>query len=129
MKGYAQNPLLTEIQFIKLCRYLFWFHCGILVLLFLATFFYVFAFSHSSYSSDALMYLILALVYTLFKTYLRFRFFSREAYIGVGTAGEVGLSLPAKTNYIFWGLWCAFEFMMALIALSFCVKAALVASG
>ena len=123
MSGNTVKPLLTEFQFIRLCKYLLWFHYGIVVLHFFTAFFYASAFLIGLHSSDASTYFILSLVYTLFKTYLRFRFFSRGAYIGVGTAGEVGLSLPATTNYTFWGLWCMFELMMAFIAFSFVVKA------
>jgi hypothetical protein len=125
MIGLAEKPLLTEVQFIQLCRYLLKFHYGIIAVHFCSLLFYVFIYFNESYSSNASMYLLLALSYSLLNTYIRFRFFSRDGYIGAGTKGEVGLSLPAKTNYIFWTLWCAFELMLALIALIFCAKAAL----
>jgi len=122
MTRHEGDPLLTETQFVQLCQILLLFHYFIaalhstsIILLFYATLI-------NHHSSDSIVFLLLALTLTLIKIYLKFRFFSRDAYIGAGVAGEVGLSLPANTNYMFWGLWCAFELMMALIALAICIE-------
>jgi hypothetical protein len=64
-----------------------------------------------------------AMIWSLALIRSKIRFFKGDAFISGGPNGEVGLSLPATTNYKFWGLWCAIELMGSLFALWLGAKA------
>lgn len=123
MSGHVEKPLLTELQFIRLCRYLLWFHYGVFCILMISSLLVFWVAISGKPAGGADLVLFGALIWTLALTRTKTRFFKGNAFISGGPNGEVGLSLPATTNYTFWGLWCVLELMGSLFALSFSVKA------
>jgi len=123
MSGHVVKPLLTELQYIQLCRCILWFHYGVFCILVISSFLVFLVAVQGKLSGGADMVLFGALIWTLVLTRTKIRFFKGDAFISGGPNGEVGLSLPATTNYTFWGLWCMLELMGSLFALSFGVKA------
>lgn len=120
----AKNPKLTNEQFIGLCRYLLLSQYAILSMHFISTALFFFAIYRDKPIEDADLILFCALFGSLVLTGTKKKFFQGAAYVGGGTTGEVGLSLPARTNYTFWGLWSGLNLMMAVFALFYCAKTA-----
>ncbi len=120
----AKSPNLTSEQFIGLCRYLLLSQYAILSMHFISTALIFFAAFHGKPMHDADLIILCALFGSFVLTGTKKKFFKGAAYVGGGTTGEVGLSLPARTNYTFWGLWSGLNLMMAIFALFYCAKAA-----
>ena len=118
----SKKDLLTKSQYLQICKNLILFQYLIVFLHFLSVGIYMIAVFKQLNSNESLIFVLLASIYSILKTNFRYRFISGESYISAGVSGEVGVELPASTNYLFWSLWCAFELTMALAALILCVK-------